>query len=101
LTWSAAMMAVPGGAGIAVSVAGTSRLLNEVFRTTPPVELRRTNGEKLKAMDVHPEVADAFLNNSVYSPASKRCFGGGDETTMQTRTTTTGQELHDIKAAYD
>jgi hypothetical protein len=26
------------------------------------------NGEKLKAMSVHPEVADAFLNNSVYSP---------------------------------
>jgi hypothetical protein len=26
------------------------------------------NGEKLKAMDVHPEVADAFLSNTVYSP---------------------------------
>ena len=26
------------------------------------------NGEKLKAMNVHSEVADAFLNNSVYSP---------------------------------
>ena len=47
---------------------GTHKLLNEVFRTTPPVDLRRTNGEKLKAMDVHPEVAEAFLNNSVYSP---------------------------------
>ena len=26
------------------------------------------NGEKLKAMEVHPEIADAFLNNAVFSP---------------------------------
>jgi hypothetical protein len=26
------------------------------------------NGEKLKAMDVHPEVADAYLNNTFFSP---------------------------------
>ncbi|MGH7888259.1 MAG: hypothetical protein ACREPG_10355, partial [Candidatus Binatia bacterium] len=68
LTWAAAMSAVPGGAGLAITIAGTNRLLNEVFRTTPPVELRRMNGEKLKAMDVHPEIADAFLNNTVFSP---------------------------------
>jgi hypothetical protein len=68
MTWAAAMAAVPGGAGLAITISGTHKLLNEVFRTTPPVDLRRTNGEKLKVMDVHPEVADAFLNNSVYSP---------------------------------
>jgi hypothetical protein len=28
-------------------------------------------------------------------------FGGGDENIQQTRTTTTGQELMDLKAAYD
>lgn len=28
-------------------------------------------------------------------------FGGGDETIVQTKTTTTGQELQDLKAAYD
>ncbi len=68
LTWAAAMAAVPGGAGLAITISGTHKLLNEVFRTTPPVDLRRMNGDKLKAMDVHPEVADVFLNNSVYSP---------------------------------
>jgi len=26
------------------------------------------NGEKLKAMNVHPEIADAYLNNSAFSP---------------------------------
>ena len=68
ITWAAAMSAVPGGAGLAITVSGSHKLLNDILRTTPPVELRRMNGEKLKAMDVHPEVADAFLNNSVYSP---------------------------------
>jgi hypothetical protein len=28
-------------------------------------------------------------------------FGGGDENIQQTKTTTTGQELMDLKAAYD
>ena len=68
ITWAAAMAAVPGGAGVAITVSGSHRFLNEVFRTTPPVDLRRMNAEKLKAMDVHPEVADAFINNTIYSP---------------------------------
>jgi len=68
ITWAAAMSAVPGGAGLAITISGTHKLLNEAFRTTPPADLRRMNAEKLKAMDVHPEVADAFLNNSIYSP---------------------------------
>ena len=68
ITWAGAMAAVPGGAGLAITISGSQKLLNDVFRTTPPVDLRRTNGEKLKAMNVHPEVADAFLNNSIYSP---------------------------------
>jgi hypothetical protein len=68
LTWAAAMSAVPGGAGVAITVTGSHRLLNEVFRSTPPADLRRMNAEKLKAMEVHPEVADGFMNNSIYSP---------------------------------
>ena len=68
LTWSAAMMAVPGGAGIAMSVIGTNKLLNQVFRNTPPVELRKMNAEKLSAMGVNPEIADAFINNTIFSP---------------------------------
>jgi hypothetical protein len=68
MTWTAAMAAVPGGAGLAITVSGSHHLLNEVFRTTPPADLRRMNGEKLATMDVHPEIADAFLNNSFFSP---------------------------------
>jgi hypothetical protein len=68
MTWAAAMAAVPGGAGLAITVSGSHRLLNEVFRTTPPADLRRMNAEKLKAMDVHPEISDAFINNAFFSP---------------------------------
>src|SRR5262245_41462254 len=68
MTLSAALAAVPGGAGVVVSVVTTNRLLNDLFRTTPPVALRRMNGEKLKAMGVNAEIADAYLNNGSFSP---------------------------------
>jgi hypothetical protein len=68
MTLSAALAAVPGGAGVAVSVVTTNRLLNDLFRTTAPAELRRMNGEKLKAMEVNPDIADAYLNNGTFSP---------------------------------
>ena len=68
LTWSAAMMAVPGGAGLAMTVVGTNKVLNQVFENTPPIELRKMNGEKLTAMGVNPQIADAFLNNNIFTP---------------------------------
>ena len=74
LTWSAAMAAVPGGAGVAMTVVGTNKVLNQVFQNTPPVELRKMNIEKLNAMGVHPEVADAFLNNTIFSPREQTLF---------------------------
>jgi hypothetical protein len=68
LTWTAAMMAVPGGAGIAISVAGSNNLLNEIYRTTPPSDLRRMNQDKLAKMGVQGEIADLYVNNSIYTP---------------------------------
>ena len=68
LTWSAAMAAVPGGAGVAMTVIGSNKLLNQIFQTTPPVALRKMNTEKLLAMGVHPEIADTYINNTVFSP---------------------------------
>jgi len=59
---------VPGGAGIAMTVVGSNKLLNQVFQNTPPVELRKMNTEKLNAMGVNPEITDAFINNTVFSP---------------------------------
>src|SRR5262245_5200659 len=68
MTLSVALAAVPGGAGVAVSVVTTNRVLNDLFRTTAPADLRRMNGEKLQAMDVNPDIAEAYLNNGVFSP---------------------------------
>ena len=68
LTWSAAMSAVPGGAGVAMTVIGSNKVLNQVFQNTPPVELRKMNSEKLNGMGVNPQVADTFLNNTIFSP---------------------------------
>jgi hypothetical protein len=68
LTWGAMMAAVPGGAGIAMTVIGSNNLLNQVFQNTPPVELRQMNLQKLGAMGINAEIADAFLNNTVFSP---------------------------------
>ena len=68
LTWSTAMAAVPGGAGVAMTVIGSNKVLNQIFQNTPPVELRKMNSGKLNAMGVHPEIADAFINNTIFSP---------------------------------
>jgi hypothetical protein len=68
LTVSAAMAAVPGGAGIAMTAIGTTRLTREIFKTQPPSDLRRTNTEKLKAMGIEPSTVEMFINESVFSP---------------------------------
>jgi hypothetical protein len=68
LTATAALMAVPGGAGAAVSVAGSSKLMNDVFRDMAPADLRIRNREKLAQMDVSPDVVDLYIGNSVYTP---------------------------------
>lgn len=59
---------VPGAPGLFLSVTGTSRLLNDVIATTPPVDLRQVNRQKLAAMGVDPTVGDLFINNAVFSP---------------------------------
>jgi len=40
----------------------------------------------------------ALMASGILSSCS---LGGGDETNIRTKTTTTGQELQDLKAAYD
>ena len=68
ITTSALLTAVPGGAGVAVSVSGGSNLMNDVLRTKPPSDLRRMNRDKLKAMGVDSKIIDLFLQNTVFSP---------------------------------
>lgn len=68
LSMGAVTSLVPGGAGMFLSVAGTSRLLNDVLATTPPSDLRQMNRQKLGAMGVDAGVADLFIDNAVFSP---------------------------------
>jgi hypothetical protein len=68
LTVSAAMSAVPGGAGIAMTAIGTTRLTTSIFKNTPPQDLRRMNAQKLTAMEVEPSTTDMFISDSVFSP---------------------------------
>lgn len=64
----AALMMVPGGAGIAVSVTSWTERMNDVFLNTPPSELRIMNRKKLAAMGVNQDVIDLYIKNSIYTP---------------------------------
>lgn len=68
LTVSTAMAVVPGGAGIAMTAIGTTRLTREIFKTQPPSDLRRMNTEKLNGMGIEPSTVETFINDSVFSP---------------------------------
>jgi hypothetical protein len=64
----AAMMMIPGGAGVALSVTSSTATLNEAFRDLPPVELRKRNREKLAAMGVNADIAELYIENAVFTP---------------------------------
>jgi hypothetical protein len=68
LTASAALMMVPGGAGVAVSATGGTQLMNNVFRDSAPADLRIRNRDALKKMGVPQDVSDLFIANSWYTP---------------------------------
>jgi len=68
LVMSALLMAVPGGAGIAVSVAGGSEMMGNVMRDKAPADLRKMNREILGAMGVGTDIGDVFIANGIYTP---------------------------------
>src|SRR5262245_24231425 len=68
LTVSLALSAVPGGAGVAMTAIGATRLSTAVFKTTPPQDLRRMNTEKLTAMGIDPDTIETFINASIFTP---------------------------------
>ena len=68
LTVKAAMAAVPGGAGIAMTAIATTRYGTESFETVTPADLRRMNTEKLTAMGIDRNTIEMFTNDSVFTP---------------------------------
>ncbi len=77
LTVSAAMAAVPGGAGIAMTAISSTRLATAIFKNTPPQDLRRINTEKLTAMGVDPSTTELFISQSIFSPREQTVLVSG------------------------
>lgn len=68
LAVNAALMAIPGVAGIVVSNVSTSSDLSNLARDYSAAQLMDRNRTKLTAMGVEPAVIEAFLLNRAYTP---------------------------------
>jgi hypothetical protein len=68
LTTKVAFRFVPGPAGMAVRMTGTSNSMRQLVRDKMPAELKKINKEKLKEMGVSESLADDFLQNPYYTP---------------------------------
>lgn len=79
MTVRAAFMAIPGAAGMAVSGSGFSKSMRVLARDKTPAELKKYNGEKLKAMGVDEDVAETFLDHPKWSPTAKTYLVGALE----------------------
>lgn len=76
LTVKAAMMAIPGAAGTAVGLAGTTQSVKALATEKTPAELEEINRARLSAMGVPETVAHNFLSNNSYDPYEKTLLVG-------------------------
>ena len=76
LTVKAAFSAIPGGAGVAVSLTGTADSLRSLVRDKTPAELQAINAQRLSAMGVSGSLQKVFLNNFSYDPSEKTLLVG-------------------------
>ncbi|MGH6803262.1 MAG: hypothetical protein ACREC3_07830 [Methyloceanibacter sp.] len=70
-TTNAGLAFVTGGAGIAISVGGTSRTLRLALRDKTAGQLEKEGRQLLAAMGVPGAIADAFYGNPNLSPTDK------------------------------
>ena len=68
LSVSAAISAIPGGAGIAVSATSTASGLANPIRDKSSAEIAELVTVRLKALNVAEDVISQFLENTAYSP---------------------------------
>ncbi|MGF7162544.1 hypothetical protein FHS85_004198 [Rhodoligotrophos appendicifer] len=66
-----AVMAIPGGAGLAVSGLQSAGTLGSLVRDKTVAQLDEINQAALLAMGVNPTVMAAFMSNQHYTPADK------------------------------
>jgi hypothetical protein len=68
LSVSAAISAIPGGAGIAVSASSTASNLANPIRDKSSAEIAELVTVKLKALKIADDVIEQFVENTAYSP---------------------------------
>jgi hypothetical protein len=69
LSVTAAISAIPGGAGIAVSATSTASALANPIRDKSSAEIAALVAAKLKPLDVGEDAIQAFVENKAFSPA--------------------------------
>jgi hypothetical protein len=69
LSITAAISAIPGGAGVAVSATSTASTLANPIRDKSSAEIAALVEAKLKPLGVDEDVIDAFVQNKSFSPA--------------------------------
>jgi hypothetical protein len=62
---------VPGGAGIAISIGGTSETLRSLLRDKTIAELEKMGRQRLGAMGVSKGATNAFYRNVAFTPTDK------------------------------
>jgi hypothetical protein len=69
MTFSLATAPVGGGAGMALTATGVTSTFEQALRDQSPGDLRLANLKRLLAMGLSRADADAFLNNTAFSPS--------------------------------
>ena len=80
LSITAAISAIPGGAGIAVSASSTASTLANPIRDKSSAEIAALVTKKLEPLGVDEEVIDAFVQNKSFSPADTYAIAEALET---------------------
>jgi len=63
-----AALAISAFTGPIATVTGTTHLLNKVVKDMAPQDLRKMNRDKLEKMGISEIIADAYMENSSYTP---------------------------------
>jgi hypothetical protein len=79
LTPSVAFAALRSPVGTALGASKTAHSMRKLVRDTPPEKLKKINREKLLAMNVPEDLADAFLNNYTFDPQETTLLVGALE----------------------
>jgi len=76
LTVKAAVMAIPGGAGMVIGLTGTAGSMKALVRDKTPNELEKINQNTLSNMGVPDSIIQAFMQNTSFDPYEQTLLVG-------------------------